>query len=318
MKVLVIGGTGHIGSYLVPRLVEAGHDVTSVSRGRREPYRPHPVWGRVTHVELDRTAEEEAGEFGRRIGALGQHVVIDLTCYTLDSAQQLVDGLRGTVEHLIHCGTIWVHGHGLEVPTTEDQQRAPFGEYGCRKAAIEEYLLHQARAHGVPVTLLHPGHLVGQGWAPINPAANFNTGVFSDLANGREVCLPGLGLETVHHVHTDDVAQAFVRAIARRNACLGESVHVVSPAALTLRGYAEAMARWFGREASLRLLPWDEWRETVSEKDAGVTLDHLRHSSSCSIEKARSLLGYQPRYRSLDAVQDSVTWLLQNGVIRQD
>jgi nucleoside-diphosphate-sugar epimerase len=318
MKVLVIGGTGHIGSYLVPRLIEAGHEVTSVTRRRRGPYRPHTAWDQVRHIELDRAAEEESGEFGRRIAALGQHVVIDLTCYTPESAEQLVEGLRGRVEHLIHCGTIWVHGHGVEVPTTEEQPRAAFGEYGSRKAAIEDYLLHEAGARAFPVTVLHPGHLVGQGWAPINPAANFNTGVFDDLANGREVCLPGLGLETLHHVHADDVAQAFVRAVARRNASLGESFHVVSPAALTLRGYAEAMARWFGREPSLRFLPWNEWRETVSEKDAGITLDHIQRSSNCSIEKARSLLGYQPRYRSLEAVQDAVTWLLQNGAIRQE
>ena len=33
MRVAVIGGTGHIGSYLTPMLVEAGHSVTCVSRG---------------------------------------------------------------------------------------------------------------------------------------------------------------------------------------------------------------------------------------------------------------------------------------------
>ena len=39
MRVAVIGGTGHIGTYLVPRLVEAGHQVVSISRSLREPYR---------------------------------------------------------------------------------------------------------------------------------------------------------------------------------------------------------------------------------------------------------------------------------------
>jgi nucleoside-diphosphate-sugar epimerase len=35
-RVVVIGATGHIGSYLVPRLVRAGHQVTALSRGTRE------------------------------------------------------------------------------------------------------------------------------------------------------------------------------------------------------------------------------------------------------------------------------------------
>ena len=37
MRVVVIGGTGHIGTYLVPRLVESGYEVLSLSRGKRQP-----------------------------------------------------------------------------------------------------------------------------------------------------------------------------------------------------------------------------------------------------------------------------------------
>ncbi len=40
MRVAAIGATCHVGSYLVPRLVRAGHDVVAVSRGRRESYHP--------------------------------------------------------------------------------------------------------------------------------------------------------------------------------------------------------------------------------------------------------------------------------------
>jgi uncharacterized protein YbjT (DUF2867 family) len=32
MRIVIIGGTGHVGTYLVPRLVEAGHEVVCVSR----------------------------------------------------------------------------------------------------------------------------------------------------------------------------------------------------------------------------------------------------------------------------------------------
>ena len=43
-RVVVIGATGHIGSYLVPRLVRGGHDVVALSRGTRDPYRASPQW----------------------------------------------------------------------------------------------------------------------------------------------------------------------------------------------------------------------------------------------------------------------------------
>ncbi len=315
MRVVLIGGTGHIGTYLVPRLVEAGHAVTVVTRGQREPYRAHGAWRAVTRVTLDRPAEERAGRFGERIAALEPQVVIDLTCFSVESATQLVDSLRGRIQQLLHCGTIWVHGPGVAVPTTEEEPRRPFGDYGCRKAAIEQYLLDEARERGVPATMLHPGHIVGEGWPPLNPAGHFNPQVFSDLAGGRELALPHLGLETVHHVHADDVAQAFQQAMARRSVAVGESFHVVSPAALTLRGYAERMAAWFGQDARLRFLPWDEWRRGVSDEDAEQTFEHISHSPNCSIEKARALLDHRPRYSSLQAVQESVAWLVRSGVV---
>ena len=148
---------------------------------------------------------------------------------------------------------------------------------------------------------------------PLNPAGNFNPVVFRTLEAGSRLTLPNLGLETVHHVHADDVAQAFCRAMENRSTAVGESFHVVSPAALTLRGYAEAMAQWFGKEPDLAFLPWDEWRRTVSPEEAAATWDHIAHSPNCSIEKARRLIHYAPRYSSLEAVCESVDWLKEHG-----
>ena len=315
MRVVVIGGTGHIGSYLTPRLVEAGYAVVSVSRGLRQPYVTDAAWKKVQHVVIERTSEEAAGTFGAKIRNLDPDCVIDLTAYTLESTQQLVEALRGRVQHFLHCGTIWVHGPSIEAPLTEDQPRRPISEYGASKAEIEAYLLEEARQRGLPATVLHPGHLVGSGWIPLNPAANFNLCVFADLAAGREIALPNLGRETLHHVHADDVAQAFVQAIAHWPSAVGECFHVVSPAAVSMAGYAEVVAGWFGRQARIRFLPWEDWRSTVSEKDAKITWDHIARSPCCSIQKATKLLDYRPRYRSLEAVRESLEWLAAHGKI---
>ncbi len=315
MRVIIIGGTGHVGTYLVPRLVEAGHDVVSISRGERQPYHSNAAWGAVEQIAVDRAKEEAAGTFGQRVRDLKPDVVVDMICFTIESARHLTEALQGDVQHFLHCGTIWVHGPSVEVPTTEEQPRRPFGEYGVQKAAIEAYLLDQSRRHGFLATILHPGHIVGPGWAPVNPAAHFDPSVFGRLAQGEEQVLPNLGMETVHHVHADDVAQTFMKAIARRSNAVGESFHVVSPAALTLRGYAEAVAGWFGQPAQLRFLGWDDWRKTVSEQNASATWDHIAHSPNCSIAKAEQLLGYRPRYSSLQAVHEAVRWLIDNGKI---
>jgi nucleoside-diphosphate-sugar epimerase len=317
-RVVVIGGTGHVGTYLVPRLVEAGHDVAVLARNQRQPYLANAAWNEVERVVIDRTEAEESGTFGSVVRDLEPEVVIDMICFTEESARHLVDALRGQVQHFLHCGTIWVHGPTVEAPTAETAPRNPFGEYGIHKAQIEAYLMDEARRNGFPATILHPGHIVGKGWTPINPAGNLSHEVYRRLARGQEVALPNLGMETLHHVHADDVAQAFVQAMAHWSGSVGEAFHVVSPAAVTLRGYAEAAASWFGQDARLSFLPWEEWQGLQREEYATATYDHIAHSPNCSIDKARRLIGYGPRYTSLQAVYESLMWLIDTGELTVD
>jgi nucleoside-diphosphate-sugar epimerase len=202
VRVVVIGGTGHIGSYLVPRLVRAGHEVVSISRGQSQPYLADDGWAAVKQLELDKDAEEQRGTFGERVAGLRPDAVVDLLCYTMDSATQLAAALRGSPAYLLHCGTIWVLGPATAVP--------------------------------VP---------------------------------------------------------------------------------LTMRGFAAAAAAWFGQEARLRYEPWETWRQQHDPEDVEHTRNHLRHSPCISMAKAARLLGYAPRYSSLDALHEAVTWLAEHGQI---
>ena len=302
----MIGATGHIGTWLVPRLVARGHEVTAISRGMREPYHHAREWSSVRHVVIDRTACEQDGSFGDRIARLGSDIVIDLTCFTRDSASHLVGALRGNIELFAHCGTLWVHGIPESRPYDETAPRKPLGDYGIRKAAIEEFLLAQAHA-GFPATILHPGHITGPGWDPINPAGNLDRQVFNRLAAGEPVTLPDDGLATLQHVHADDVAKAFALVVDQPAKAIGESFHVAASEPVTLVSYAEEVAGWYNRDAVLEFLPWDEWKRSVSERDALLTEDHVMHSPCASIEKARRVLGFEPRYTAVEAARDAVT-----------
>jgi len=311
MRVVVVGGTGHIGGYLVPRLVDRGDEVIVLSRGQRSPYREHPAWSSVTRVDVDRAAEDRAGIFGARVAALEPDAVIDLICFDRGSAEQLVAALLPRRPLLVSCGSVWVHGPATAVPVREDEARDTFGDYGIGKVAIEGFLLGQS-ADGIPSVVLHPGHISGPGWRVINPAGNLDLGVWERLATGCEVVLPNLGLETLHHVHADDVALAFELALARPEA-VGEALHVVSERALTLRGYAEAVASWFGQAANLRFVDLDDFRCAVGDENAEITLDHVSRSPSMSGQKSHDRLGYTPQHSSLDAVREAVAWLQRDG-----
>ena len=311
-RVVVIGATGHIGTYLVPRLVDAGHEVIAVSRGSRRPYRQSPQWDAVTMVTADREAEEGAGMFGRRIATLHPDAVIDLICFTAGSARQLLEELRPRRPLLVHCGTIWVHGRALRVPVTEDEPRTAYGEYGTGKAEIEALLHRETQEGGVPSVVLHPGHISGPGWPVITPAGNLDPAAWTALATGRSLALPDRGLGVLHHVHADDVAQAFELALSRP-AAIGGSFHVAAEQAMTQRGLAAGVAGWFDREPVLDFVSWDELARRAGPAHADVTREHTSRSITASIARARQVLGYAPRYSALDALHESLAWLVANG-----
>ena len=313
MRIAVIGGSGHVGSFLVPRLVRGGHEVLNLSRGARDPYVADEAWSQVERIAVDRVAEEAAGTFGRRVAALEPEVVVDLICFTPKSARALVEELRGRVGHLIHCGTIWRYGSSVKQPVREQGAPPPFGKYGTQKAAIAELLAAETRSGGVVTTVLQPGHISGPGWPPIGPLGNLDPAVWYAVSAGQEITVPGLGAELLHHVHADDVAQAFQLAVEQPSMAAGESFNVVAPSALTVRGFLQIAAGWFGQPASIRSVSWGEFQAGTTAEFADSSWQHLTRSQYASIEKAQTLLGYAPAFEPEAAVLEAVRWLIAHG-----
>lgn len=320
MKIVVIGGSGHIGTYLVPRLVRAGHQVVSLTRSGRIRYAAAREWEQVVHVAVDREQQDADGAFGATVLAQKPDVVIDLVCFTLDSATALVEALRGKVDHLIHCGSIWRYGASRKLPIVEGSDSAgpPFDEYGAEKAAIAEMLRRETASGGIATTSIHPGHIVGPGWHPTGPLGNVNPEAWRLLSSGGVIRIPGSGTETLHHVHADDLAQAFELAVERRGAAVGEDFNIVASTALSVRGYVEIASGWFGQSATVEPITWDEYSASTTEEYARETWGHLHRSQVFSIEKAKALLGYAPAYEPEAAILESVRWLIDNDQLTVD
>lgn len=308
VRVVIIGGTGHIGSYLAPMLVRAGHQAVVLSRGSRRPYTDDPLWRDVEMVTCDREAAEQEGEFGSLVARLRPDGVVDLTCFAQAQARQLVDALDG--QPLVHTGSVWSYGPSILVPTTEEAPKHPYGEYGVGKLAIEQYLMGQDR---VPASVVHPGHISGPGWMPIGPAGNLDPAVVDRLRADGSCLLPDRGGETIHHVHAEDVAALHQACLEQPEAAAGQSFNSVCTQALTLRGYAELVARHFGHEPKLDFVPWAEFAARVGPEQADITMDHIGRAPMFSMEKARTLLGFVPRHGVTDTVIEALdAWVAAN------
>ena len=317
MKAVVIGGYGKIGTYLVPKLVNAGYDVVAVSRGVARPYKENGAFAFVENLVLDREKLDQEGTFARKIAELNPDIVIDLINFKPESTYMMHEALKNTnIRQYLFCASIWVHGHATVVPATEDLPRYPIEQYGKDKAASEAFLHKKHRLEGFPETVVCPGHITGAGWTAINPQGNLDNSVYEIIGRGEKLILPNMGMECLHHVHPDDVAQVFMKSIIHREQAIGETFHATAPAATTMLGLAEYMYRWFGKEPNIGFLPFDEWCKFKKDPGfIGSTTAHVMHSDNYSIEKGRRLIDYQPRYTIQDAVIENVESLIERKVI---
>ena len=134
-----LGGSGHVGAYLVPALVERGHEVVNVSRRTASPYRPHPDWKAIEQVVVDRKAEEAEGKFGSRIAGLNADIVIDMISFKLEGTLQLsrrCEGRSSTICSAVPFGCMDMQLRSRlqrptvqtpSTPTGSTRQRSRFG-----------------------------------------------------------------------------------------------------------------------------------------------------------------------------------------------
>jgi len=316
-KVLIIGGTGHIGCYLVPRLVQSGFEVHVLARHARPQYTdPRLGWPSVQWIIADRGPEEKSGAWADRMRAIDASVVVDLICFHPEQQQVMYEAFRGRIDHFLHCGTIWSYGAAEHIPYEESHPRRPLSDYGKNKAAIEAFLFEKFKREGFPATVIHPGHISGRKWRPVDPHGAWeNLDIYNRLATGQEVVLPDVNA-ILHHVHADDVAQLFELAIQQRERALGEAFSAVAALAMSPAGCCRAIARMFGREPNLRFVLLNELDRHLSKASAQCMRDIVIHTTACSIAKGQRLLGYQPRYTTEQIYAECLDYLLESGQLK--
>lgn len=255
-----------------------------------------------------------------KIAAMNPDVVVDMISLDYHSTIETVEALKGAnVSHYLFASSIWEHGASFTVPADEDTPRKPIDDYGRDK--IPEYRIPARRIekHGFPYTAVMPGHISGPGWTCINPTGNHDPSVFTAIAHGERIYVPNFGVECVHHVHADDVAQVFELAIRHRDAALDQDFLAVAPKAITLRGYAEHMYEWFGKEANIEYLPWPEWVKVTADEEKSTVPGAISRTATITPVKKRAVSLDMCRCTAgMDAVHEAVRSMIDRGVVETD
>jgi UDP-glucose 4-epimerase len=310
-RVLVTGGAGFIGSELVRQLVEAGHRVVvldNLTTGRRENLAGLPT----ARVEL---VTGDLRDAARLPGLLrGATHVFHLAClgvrHSIHSPLEnhdvnatatlslLAAARSAGVARFVHVSSSEVYGSASVVPMTEDHPTRPTTVYGASKLAGECYARAYHATWGFPSVVVRPFNTYGPRGHHEGDSGEVIPRFLLRALAAEPLVVFGDGCQTRDFSHVSDTARGILSA-GFAEGVVGETLNLGSGRETAVLALAGAVADVTGRTPRV-------------VHEAARPGDVRRHLAG--VERARNLLGYEPRiplHEGLAALRD---WYLEQGV----
>ncbi len=288
MRSVVTGGAGFIGSHLVDRLVDDGHEVLVVDdlgTGRADHLTDARRRGSVKLHQLDIRDPDLATVFGRFRPATVFHLAAQASvpASVADPLHDASVNVLGTINVLeasrsadafvfVSSGGA-LHGAGATLPSKESHKPRPDAPYGAAKLAGQIYVELYERAHDLTAVTLAPSNVYGP-----RQNASAEGGVVAIFARsllaGRPGTIFGDGTQTRDFVFVTDVVDAIVKAAGSRRAA-GRVLHVSTGIETSIRRLHTLVAAAAGGPDTPRMAdakPGDIVRSCLDPSAAESTL----------------------------------------------
>lgn len=297
MNLLILGGTGFLSGAAARVARNAGHAVTIFTRGRSS----RPVAEGITALVGDR---QERAAFVACFADRRYDAAIDCICYTAADAEADVAALAGRVGHLVMVSTDFTYGGEPGVlPMDEETPQDAVGDYGKNKVAAEQRLLAASREEALPVTILRPPHIMGEGGLlGTGSLRGRDPRLIERLRGGEPVVLLDGGALLIQPVVHRDIAAAALACLGRSETH-GRAYNVAGPDAVTTRRYYEIAAEEAG--GTLRVLSLPSAVYLAAYPDRAPFVRHRVYDTGRLLRDT----GFAPRIGLRDAIRETIQWL---------
>lgn len=301
MKVLILGGTGISGPHLVRELRDAGHQLTLLNRGKRNP-------GLFKDVET--LIGDRAGPLDVLKGR-DWDVVVDNSGYFPKQVKLSAELLKGHTQHYIYVSSISAYADLTPPGIDEDYQLAKLADpdateitndnYGGLKAACEKIV---EQTFGDNQAVIRPSYIVGPG-----DSSDRFTYWPVRVARGGEVLAPGTAADTVQFIDVRDMAD-FMRACVERK-IKGRYNLCNPPGAVTMGELLDASKRISKSNASFTWASQSfiEQQKLVENGEIPIWAPPVGKEAGATLVSSARAVAQGLRFRDLDTtIKDTLAW----------
>ncbi len=302
MKILVTGGAGFIGSHIVDRYIELGHDVTvidNLSTGKKDNINPEAdkFYTPINNIGggLDQIISQ--GKFD----VINHHaaqtsVIASMKDFSFDAEINILGTLnllKIAIKHKVKKFIFASSGgaiYGLaDVPTNENSYPFPRSPYGISKLAIELYLSIFQEHYGLNYTSLRYSNVYGPRQRYDGEAGVI--AIFTNaMLNGQSPTIFGDGFHERDYIYVDDVVEANIKALTKGD---NEAINIgtgITTTTQELFNFIKKATGFNGIPVYGAKRPGDIWK------------------SGLDISKAKEILGWEPKIKLEEGISQTVDY----------
>ena len=309
LKILVTGGEGFIGSWIVEKLSQMGHRVTTLDSGE--------TYGVIEREELDRLCQWRQRNWKRvtkisgnvtmplhRVWLRKQDIVIHLASYprarivhdhpemgveniVVGTTGMLQDCVEYGVKRFVYVSSSMIYGDfadGANEKTVPD----PINIYGEAKLTGERLTQQFNRAFGLEYVIARPSGVYGAGDIPDRVLSKF----FAAAMNNRDITVHGAD-NRVDFTYVEDAADGIIRCALEKQAA-NKIFNITAGSAINLSEAAKKIIQLTGSKSQV--------------KDTGKNKLYPNRGT-LDVSLAQQLLGYRSQYSFDQGIAKYYNWL---------
>ncbi len=318
-KILVTGGAGFIGSNLIEELLRLGNTVTCLDNfatGKRkniQPFLSNPnfelIEGDIRDLETCRKAvkNQEYVLHEAALGSVPRSINDPITTNDVNISgflNMLVASRDEGIKRFVYAASSSTYGDSKALPKVEDKIGKPLSPYAITKYVNELYADVFAKTYGMECIGLRYFNVFGRRQDPNGAYAAVIPLFVKKFITHESPVINGDGEYSRDFTYVDNVVQMNLRALTTTNP---EAINQVYNTA-------------FGERTTLNQLV-EYLKEYLSAYDKEIANVEVLHGpnragdiphSLANVDKAKTLLGYDPKYSMRQGLKEACTWYWEN------